>query len=240
MGEAKRRAARGEMPTQCGGHYDRDAEVRGLAAEMDQRVGQITAQSPAIGDRALIEQMLGFLPALQRIWTATSDDTLATLCSEYPGFYRYAKAMEDAFETQRRHPGQHPLGAEIEELPDSVKPALFQVMTQGATLEREMQDLVDRFEQHAMPGAHLDAAALGADVARARGVAELHQGWLASMDQLADKSHAAGVPLPSRQLLAKILGEMNIRIDKLNDRIMELALAGRASASARGTNRPTQ
>jgi hypothetical protein len=87
MGEAKRRAMRGEMPHQRGGHYDRDADVRGLAAEMDQRVRQITADAPSTTNRALIEQMLGFLPGLQRVWTTTSDDTLANLCSEYPGCY---------------------------------------------------------------------------------------------------------------------------------------------------------
>jgi hypothetical protein len=38
MDEAKRRAARGEMLYQRVGHHDRDADVRQLAAEKDQRV----------------------------------------------------------------------------------------------------------------------------------------------------------------------------------------------------------
>ena len=164
MGEARRRAARCEMPYQQGGHYDRDAEVRKLAASMDQRVRQLTATAPSISDRALIDQMLGFLPGLNQIWTTTSDDTLANLCGEYPGFYRYAKAMEEAFEAQRKNPGANLIGSDIEELPDSVKPLVAQVMTQGATLERELQSLVDGFQRHATLGVHTDALAFSADV----------------------------------------------------------------------------
>jgi hypothetical protein len=211
MGEAKRRAALGEMPYQQGGYYDRDATVRKLAAEMDQRVRQLTAGAPSIGDRALIDQMLGFLPGLQRIWTTTSDDTLANLCNEYPGFYRYAKAMEAAFEAQRRNPRANPIGADIEELPDGVKPHVAVVMTQGAALERELQNLLDRFQRHATLGVRTDAAAFGADVAKARDIAQLHQKWIASLNRMTDEAHAAGVPQASWQLLAKILGEVTLR-----------------------------
>jgi len=196
MGEAKRRAACGEMPYQRGGHYDRDAEVRKLAAEMDQRVCQITAKAPSITDRALIEQMLGFLPGLQQIWATTSDDTLANLCSEYPGFYRYAKAMEDAFEAQRKNPGQHPFGAGIEELPDSVKPSLVQAHDpgRGAGARDAGPDRSARTACHA--GWARESCGPGPDIARARDVAQLHRQWIAGMDLLADEAHTAGVPQP--------------------------------------------
>ena len=111
MGEARRRAARCEMPYQQGGHYDRDAEVRKLAASMDQRVRQHTATAPSISDRALIDQMLGFLPGLNQIWTTTSDDTLANLCGEYPGFYRYA--MDDG-SVQPMMTGENAFGFDAE------------------------------------------------------------------------------------------------------------------------------
>lgn len=230
MGEAKRRAALGEMPYQRGGHYDRDAAVRKLAAEMDQRVRQLSASAPSISDRALIDQMLGFLPGLKQIWTTTSDDTLANLCSEYPGFYRYARAMEEAFEAQRKFPEANPIGADIEELPDGVKSLVAQVMTQGAALERELQNLVDAFQRHATLGVHTDAAAFGADMAKARDVAQLHQQWIAGLNRMTDEAHAAGVSQASRQLLAKILGEVNARIDTLNTKLMDIAMAGRASS----------
>jgi hypothetical protein len=230
MGEAKRRAARGEMPYQRGGRNDRDPEVRKLAAEMDQRVRQLTTSAPSISDRALTEQMLGFLPGLHQIWTTTSDDTLANLCSEYPGFYRYAKAMEEAFEAQRKHPDANPIGADIQELPDGVKPVVARVMTQGAALERELQNLLDAFQRHATLGVHADAAAFGADVAKARDVAQLHQQWIANLNRMTEEAHAAGVSPASRQLLAKVLGDVNARIDTLSTKLTDLALAGRAAA----------
>lgn len=229
MGEAKRRAALGKMPYQRGGHFDRDAAVRKLAAEMDQRVRQLSSSAPSISDRELIEQMLGFLSGLQQIWTTTPDDTLANLCSEYPGFYRYAKAMEEAFEAQRKDSGANPIGADIEELPDSVKPFVAQVMTQGATLERELQNLIERFQRHVTLGVHTDAAAFDADMGKARDVAQLHQQWIVGLNRMTDAAHAAGVSQASRQLLAKIFGEMNARVDTLNTKLMDLALAGRAA-----------
>lgn len=78
MGEAKRRAAQGEMPLQSGGHFDRDAEVRKLASGMHERVRRLEAATPGISERVLMDQMVGFLAAgLHRIWTTTSDDMLA-------------------------------------------------------------------------------------------------------------------------------------------------------------------
>lgn len=230
MGEAKRRAARGEMPQQRGGHHDRDAEVRRLAAEMDQRVRQIAASSPSINDRALIEQMLGFLPGLQQIWTNTSDDTLARLCSEYPGFYRYARAMEEAFEAQRRGASGHPVDPEITELPASLKPVVARVLTRGAALEREMQELIDRFGRHAALGTHTSATAFAGDVARAGEVAAQYRDWLAGLGRMADEAHAAGVSQPSRQVPMKILVDVQARIRDRAGRLMDLALAGRAAA----------
>lgn len=225
MGEAKRRAAHGE--------------IRRLAAEMDQRVRQLTARAPSISDRALTDQMLGFLPGLHQIWTTTSDDTLANLCNEFSGFYRYAKAMEEAFEAQRKYPEVNPIGAGVQELPDGVKPLVAQVMTQGAALERELQNLLDAFQRHATLGVHADAAAFGAEVTKARDVAQLHQQWIAGLNRMTDEAHAAGVSQASRQLLAKILGEVSARIDTLNTKLMGLALVGRATAKP-GANMANQ
>jgi len=193
-------------------------------------VRQLSSSAPSISDRTLIDQMLGFLPGLQQIWTTTSDDALANLCSEYPGFYRYAMAMENAFEAQRKVPGANSIGADIEELPDGVKPLVAQVMTQGATLERELQNLIDGFQRHVTLGVHTDAAAFDADMGKARDVAQLHRQWIASLNRMTDEAHATGVSQSSRQLLAKILGEVNARIDTLNTRLMDLALAGRTAA----------
>ena len=48
-------------------HRDRDGGLRKLAADMDQRVRQITARVPQISDRAWIDQMVAFLPGLHQI-----------------------------------------------------------------------------------------------------------------------------------------------------------------------------
>lgn len=112
-------------------------------------------------------------------------------------------------------------------------------MTQGAALERELQNLVDAFQRHAALGVHTDATAFGADMAVARDVAQLHQQWIAGLDRMTDEAHAAGVSQASRQLLAKILGEVNARIDALSTKLMDLAMAGRA-ASKPGADKAEQ
>lgn len=147
--------------------------------------------------------------------------------------------MEEAFEVQRKHPEVNPIGAGVQELPDGVKPLVAQVMTQGAALERELQNLLDAFQRHATLGVHADAAAFGAEVTKARDVAQLHQQWIAGLNRMTDEAHAAGVSQASRQLLAKILGEVSARIDTLNTKLMGLALVGRATAKP-GANMANQ
>ena len=56
-----------------------------LAAAIDLRVRQLEAQG--MGGAALLEHMVGHVLDLQRLWSTTSDETLAFLCREYPGLY---------------------------------------------------------------------------------------------------------------------------------------------------------
>jgi hypothetical protein len=119
---------------QKGGYFDRDGEVRKLAAGIAERVRQLTAGNPSFSERDLIDPMVGFLPSLHQIWTTTSDDTLANLCSEFPAFYRYAKVMEDAFEEERRRGGAGQTGPDMVPLPESVRPSVARLMSEAATL----------------------------------------------------------------------------------------------------------
>jgi hypothetical protein len=48
--------------------------------------------------------MTGYIADLGRIWNATTDEQLAALCREYPGFHTYAALMEEAAETERQKP----------------------------------------------------------------------------------------------------------------------------------------
>ena len=209
----------------------RDTEVRKLASAIDERVRQLLASAPGIGDRDLIEQMLAYLPSLNQIWTTASDDTLAILCSEFPGFHRYAQVMEDAFEEQRRNPVANPVASGIEPLPDRVNAAVTRLMGEAATLERELQNLVHAAQRLVTLG-HLNQTALQAETARARGVEALHAKWVAGLAGLAKEIEGANVAPASAQVLARAFREINERIGNLNERFLVLALAGQAEANS--------
>lgn len=231
MGEARRRAARGEMPYQQKvGHHDRDVSVRQLAREMDERVRQLTNAQPSISDRDLMEQMVGFLPNLHHLWTTTSDDTLANLCGEFRGFYRYALVMENAFDEQRKNPNAVQFGPDVQPLPMSVRPAVAQLMSEAATLEREMQNLADAIERYVAMGRHVNLDSFQADLSRAADIASRHRRWVSGLHQLVGDVQAAGAAPASAQLLAKTFADINDRIGLLSERMATVATAGRAAA----------
>ncbi|MGY4730914.1 hypothetical protein [Burkholderia pyrrocinia] len=60
--------------------------------------------------------MATFLPDLERIWVNTADAQLAELCSDYPAFYGYASAMEEAAEADPLNPAVRP--KQLSPLPD--------------------------------------------------------------------------------------------------------------------------
>ena len=68
-------------------------ENRQIAEAIDLRVRQLAVHR--LSDAELIDQMLGYMPDLQRLWDSTTDDELFGFCEKYPGFLRYATVMED-------------------------------------------------------------------------------------------------------------------------------------------------
>ena len=76
-------------------------EFRRLAAKIDQHMQQLAAQGVSEA-HAIINRMMGYGPDLHRIWVGTSDQQLMALSREFPGFYRYARIMEEASEAERR------------------------------------------------------------------------------------------------------------------------------------------
>ena len=54
------------------------SEEHRIAAAIDQRVRQLEAKG--VSDEALPEHMVGYLLDLQRLWSTTSDELLASLC----------------------------------------------------------------------------------------------------------------------------------------------------------------
>ena len=62
-------------------------EWREIAAAIDERVRQLAAQG--VSDSALVDQMVGYMQPLQRLWNGTTDDELDELLTAYPGSVSY-------------------------------------------------------------------------------------------------------------------------------------------------------
>jgi hypothetical protein len=69
------------------------------------RIQQLTAEG--VHGPAMIGRMVGHLPDLQLMRVGTSDNQLAMLCDEFPGFRRYASLMEEAAEAERKKVTPH-------------------------------------------------------------------------------------------------------------------------------------
>jgi len=89
-------------------------EFRRLAAAMDLRIQQLTAEG--VHGTAIIERMVGHLPDLQQIWVGTSDNQLAMIrawsfsISFWSAGNRLCSPIQIIF-TDRSNPGQKPMHA---------------------------------------------------------------------------------------------------------------------------------
>ncbi len=108
-------------------------EFRRLAAKIDQHMQQLAAQGVSEA-HAIINRMMGYGPDLHRIWVGTSDQQLMALSREFPGFYRYARIMEEASEAERRKASRPYDG--MAEFSEQHKQMGAQLLTTAATLER--------------------------------------------------------------------------------------------------------
>jgi hypothetical protein len=178
------------------------SEYRRLAAGMDLRMEQLAAEGVPVS--AVIDRMTGHLPDLHWIWTSTTDDQLAMLCREYPGFYRYAALMEEAAEAERRKPAR--LYDDLPELPDALKEQLLALLGTAARLERDYQ-------------AVLDAAGAPAPTPWIRPLIELRTRWEADLSRFKAALQSAGVPQKSRDLVIPGLDRMARRIAELEGRV---------------------
>ena len=111
-------------------------ECRRLAARIDQHMQQLGAQG--VNDpQAIIHRMIGYAPDLKQIWVGTSDGQLMALTKEFPGFHRYARIMEEAFEAERSKASRPYDG--MAEFSDAHKQQAAQLLATAATLERGYQ-----------------------------------------------------------------------------------------------------
>lgn len=179
---------------QVPGKERRFAEEHRIAAAIDQRVCQLEAKG--IRGTALLEHMTGYTLDLHRLWNTASDELLVSLCGTYPGLYRYGDIFEQAWLKNARRMTSEP------RLPDSVKPAVERLLSEGATLERELQEILDARPQRDL-------------WVKAEMLEQAHQRWSASLAQLPNLLQAARVPEVSRVTMRGVFGPMAQRIDDL-------------------------
>jgi hypothetical protein len=175
---------------------------RRLAAAIDLRMEQLAAEGVPVS--AVIDRMVGHMPDLHRIWTSVTDDQLAMLCREYPGFHRYAALMEEAAEAERRKPAR-PYD-DLPELPEALKEQVLALLGTAARLERDYQ-------------AVLDAAGAPAPPSWVRPLIELRTRWEADLSRFKAALQSAGVPQKSRDILLPGLERMARRIVELEGHV---------------------
>ena len=148
---------------------------RKLAAQLDQDMQRLAAEG-VNAPPAIINRMMGNVPALHQIWTGTTDAELLALSREFPGFYRYAQIMEDAAIAERERPSRSYDG--IAPFPPALQEQGSQLLTTAAALERGYQALRSSQRPGGPARAALDAQ---------------HRQWLADLDRFQRTLRAQGV-----------------------------------------------
>ncbi len=177
-------------------------ETDRCAARIDQRVHQLEAQG--IMGAALLEHMMGYILDLQQLWSTQSDESLISLCHRYPGLYRYGMQMEEAAEAESKKATIS--YGDLPELPNSVKAKVLQLLTNGATIERGYQTILDSWGQRDM-------------WVETEIMKDLQQQWKTQFAGLDGELRTANVPDKSCVILMRIFEPMAQRIDLLFEKV---------------------
>jgi hypothetical protein len=169
-----------------------------IAAMIDERVSQLTRE--AVNDTVLVNRMLGYMPALQRLWVSASDEELAALLDAYPGLVRYARLMEAMSESLRTGVGVPPGITDIPPVEEPVKGLLEGILATGATLEQQLQQR--REERLADKDVHLET---------------LYRRWRSTVPQFVAHVRSSALPSRSQGLIVQVLEEMAARINSLHE-----------------------
>jgi len=170
-------------------------EFRRLAAQMDQHMQQLAAQGVKDAP-GIMNRMMGYVPDLHRIWVGTSDDQLLALSNEFPGFYRYALIMEEAFEAERSKASRPYDG--MAPFSEPHKQLASQLLTTAATLERGYLALRRSGTQ-----------------AQVNEMDQRHRQWLADLASFKNALQAQGAD-------PKALAYVNEAFERLAERIKKL------------------
>ena len=174
-------------------------EFRQLAAKMDQHRQQLSAQG-VHDPPAILHRMLGYLPALHKIWTGTTDDQLRALTQQFPGFYRYALLMEEASEAERDkasrpYDGLAPLSGPHQQQAE-------QLLTTAATLERSYQALLGSGSRPLSPRP-------------VHALDQLHRQWRSDLESFLRSLQTQGVEPKTGEYVKKGFGPLVERLQKL-------------------------
>ena len=174
-------------------------EFRQLAAKIDQHMQQLSAQS--VNDaHAIINRMMGYVPDLHKIWVGTSDAQLMALSREFPGFYRYALIMEEAFEAERNKASRPYDG--MAQFPEQHKQLAAQLLATAATLERGYQ-------------AFLGSGNLQVFQPQIHEMNKLHRQWLSDLESFKSSLHALGAEPKALEYVNQEFGRLAEHIKKL-------------------------
>ncbi|MNP44248.1 hypothetical protein D3C76_1381010 [compost metagenome] len=149
----------------------------------------------------VINRMMGYVPELHRIWVGTSNQQLMALSREFPGFYLYARIMEDASEAERNKPSRPYDG--MGEFSEQHNQMGTQLLTIAATLERSYQ-VLHTSENPQVVQPHL------------KELGRLHRQWLSDLDEFKTSLREQGAD-------PKVLEYTNKAFARLEERIKQLA-----------------
>ena len=177
-------------------------DYRQRAAAMDLRMRQLAEEG--VPRSAIIDRMTAYVVDLGKIWNATTDEQLAALCDEYPGFHAYAVLMEEAAEAERRKPAR-PYD-DLPALPNALKEQLSSLFSTAAKLERDYRSV-------------FDAAGTSTPTSWLLPLNQLHAQWKADLTRFRAAIQGAGVPQKSRDMVLPALERMAQQISKLEARV---------------------
>ncbi len=173
-----------------------------IAVAIDLRVRQL--EEKGVSDAGLMEQMVGHILDLQWLWSTLSDEKLIYYCREYPGLYRYGTLMEEAAIAESKK-AKTSYG-HLPEFPDSIKAIVSQLLTDGATLEREFQSILDGQAQQRDMWLEIEV------------MAGCHEHWVSRFAGLTDELRDANVPQESVEIMKQVFEPMAQRINHLHSR----------------------
>ncbi|CAE6858158.1 hypothetical protein R75461_07834 [Paraburkholderia nemoris] len=149
---------------------------------------------------AILNRMMGYVPDLHKIWVGTSDNELIALSNEFPGFYRYALTMEEAFEVECNKASRPYDG--MAKLPEQYRQRGTQLLTTAATLERGYQ-------------AFRGSGNLQVFQPQVDEMDKLHRQWLSDLEGFKNSLRALGAEPKALEYVNEAFGRLAERIRKL-------------------------